>query len=154
MDSFPFSDPLKRNIYPSKEIKSLWLMRIFTSSLMKLKPFLYFPPAFSRTKGQGDKGFIHLFIFFSTPIAGNTAGFKVIEPCLRCCQHKAKLWAPGMQAVRLGWCHSHAQGQLGTWQCTPFWGQFFNHPKKQMQSRSRELQNGKKNQPKNQSWAG
>lgn len=126
-------------------------MRIFTTSLMKLKPFLYFPPAFSRTKGQGDKGFIHLFIFFSTPIAGNIAGFKVTESCLRCCQHKAKLWAPGMQAVRLGWCHSHAQGQLGTWQCTPFWGQFFNHPKKQMQSRSRELQNGKKNQPKNQS---
>lgn len=87
-------------------------MRIFTSSLMKLKPFLYFPPAFSHTKGQGDKGFIHLFIFFSTPIAGNTAGFKVTEPCLRCCQHKPSCGP--LECKLSGWAGATAMHR-GSW---------------------------------------
>lgn len=72
MDSFPFCDPLKRNIYPSEEIKRYlklcdWWEFLLVHS-QNLNFFFYIsPPAFSCSKGWGDKGYIYLFIFFSTP---------------------------------------------------------------------------------------
>lgn len=100
--------PFKRN---NKVPKNLWLTGIFTSSLMKFKLFYIFPLLFPAPKARGKRALFTCL--FSSPYlgtSGNIAGFKVIGPCLRCWQHKAKLWAPGMQAVRLGCCHGNAAG--------------------------------------------
>lgn len=114
--------PFKRN---NKVPKNLWLTGIFTSSLMKFKLFYIFPLLFPAPKARGKRALFTCL--FSSPYlgtSGNIAGFKVIGPCLRCWQHKAKLWAPGMQAVRLGCCHGNAAGcrsSRAPGRAHPFW---------------------------------
>lgn len=114
MESFPFCDPLKRNIYPLKEITRYLKIcdwQEFLLALSRNLNFFTFSPFFFPLQRLGGKG-LYLCLFSSPHLgtSGNIAGFKAIGPCLRYWQHKAKLWAPGMQAVRLGCCHGNAVG--------------------------------------------
>lgn len=160
MESFPFCDPLKRNIYPLKEITRYLKIcgwQEFLLALSRNLNFFTFSPCFFLLQRLGGKG-LYLCLFSSPHLgtSGNIAGFKAIGPCLRYWQHKAKLWAPGMQAVRLGCCHGNAVGcrrSRAPDSAHPFWA-ILKPPKEasQMLPCSFPAHNRKNCRPRARNW--